>query len=302
MNSSAQAWIGAMRLRTLPLAASSILAGTALVSQVDWVLFVLTLLTCLSLQVLSNLANDYGDFAKGTDNEHRVGPQRALQSGVILEPQMRKALFANGAISLALGSGLLLYVYTKNNAVLPLLGLFVLGLGAIAAAVKYTVGNSAYGYKGLGDLFVMLFFGLVGVVGTAMLQRMAHYEASIQSSDLLPALSVGAFACMVLNLNNLRDHENDAKSGKLTLVVKLGFVAGKWYHFLLWLVAIIASVVWMLAFAQNSYQWTYVAVQIMVGLHLVKVFAELNPAKLDPFLKLVALGSFVSSLVMLLLS
>jgi 1,4-dihydroxy-2-naphthoate octaprenyltransferase len=134
------------------------------------------------------------------------------------------------------------------------------------------------------------------------LQRMSHYEASIQSSDLLPALSVGAFACMVLNLNNLRDHENDAKSGKLTLVVKLGFVAGKWYHFLLWLVAIIASVVWMLAFSQNSYQWTYVAVQFLVGLHLVRVFAELNPAKLDPLLKLVALGSFVSSLVMLLLS
>jgi 1,4-dihydroxy-2-naphthoate octaprenyltransferase len=302
MKPSVQSWIGAMRLRTLPLAASSILAGTALVSHVNWWLFVLTLLTCLSLQVLSNLANDYGDFSKGTDNEHRVGPERALQSGAISEPQMRRALFVNAALSLALGVGLLLFAYSKNRAALPLIGLFVMGLAAIAAAVKYTVGRSAYGYRGFGDLFVMVFFGFVGVLGTAMLQRLVHGETWIYTSDFLPALSVGSFACMVLNLNNLRDHVNDAQSGKMTLVVKLGFEGGKRYHFVLWTVAVLASGAWVIENAQSPYQWIYVVVQLVLGLHLIKVFAELNPAKLDPFLKLVAIGSFVSSLLMLLLA
>lgn len=302
MTTKSKAWIGAMRLRTLPLAASSILAGTAIVEQVDWLLFVLTLLTCLSLQVLSNLANDYGDFSKGTDNEKRVGPARAMQSGAIAEPQMRKALVINSVLSLALGLVMLAYVFVHNREVLPLLGLLVLGFGAIAAAIKYTVGKSAYGYKGFGDVFVFLFFGLVGVLGTAVLQRLMHGEEPLRATDIYPAISVGAFACMVLNLNNLRDHVNDKVSGKMTLVVKLGFFGGKLYHVVLWILAVGASCCWLVLADANGLQSVFLFVQLLVGVHLIRVLKETEPARLDSLLKVVALGSFVSSLLMLVLS
>jgi 1,4-dihydroxy-2-naphthoate octaprenyltransferase len=257
-----------------------------------WDVFILTLLTTLFLQILSNLANDYGDAVKGTDNENRIGPERAIQSGAISAAEMKKGIIVSAL--LALVSGLfLLYVAFKEVFDLQFLIFLILGLLSIAAAIKYTVGKGAYGYRALGDLFVFIFFGLVGVAGSYYLQVGEAFDWTI----LLLATVMGCFCVMVLNLNNMRDRLNDAKSGKRTLPVILGFKGAKYYHYGL---AIIAWVISGWLFGQpHLIPWSFMFLPLLLihGLHLVKVAKTQAPKEFDPELKKIALSAFLFSII-----
>ncbi|MGV3598370.1 MAG: 1,4-dihydroxy-2-naphthoate octaprenyltransferase [Bacteroidota bacterium] len=238
-------WLQAFRLRTLPLAIGAITMG-AFAANVAGVfradVYVLSLLTAILLQILSNLANDYGDYKKGTDNDKRVGPKRALQSGIISEKAMLNAVILFSIACLVCGL-LLLWVSFGTFGNWQTWVMFGVGLAAIAAAIKYTVGKSAYGYSGLGDVFVFVFFGLVSVGGTYFLMA-----KTVDAQLLLPATCFGCLAVGVLNINNLRDITNDKASNKITLAVRLGRVRTQYYHLLLLLVSINA----MFAFFRNN--------------------------------------------------
>lgn len=223
-------WMDAMRPRTLLLSLSGVMLGGFLAaSTASFHPFMLALaaLTAILLQILSNLANDYGDFKKGLDNPDRVGPQRVLQSGALTESQLRRGILLVGLLTLLSGGALLgmawFHLTWKELAVFALLG-----LAAIAAALLYTLGKRPYGYCGLGDLFCFLFFGWVAVAGTFYLAT-NHFAPEV----LLPATAMGFLSNAVLNINNLRDYENDKAHGKNTLVVRLGLRKAFIYHVIL---------------------------------------------------------------------
>ena len=180
-------------------------------------------LTAITLQILSNLANDYGDFKKGVDNVHRSGPERTLQSGAITERQMHIGIAITALLAFISGA-LLIFVFARLTWT-ELLVFAVMGVAAILAALLYTLGKRPYGYRGLGDLFCFLFFGWVAVVGTFYLATQ-----TIDFSILLPATALGCCSNAVLNINNMRDYENDKASGKNSLVVKMGLQKAFLYH------------------------------------------------------------------------
>lgn len=290
------AWIQAFRLRTLPLAFSCIFAGTGVaVAQGVWEprVFIFALATTLFLQVLSNLANDFGDSQNGADNEGRIGPKRSVQSGSISPSKMKRAIIINAILAFSSGATLIYFAFGKDN--FPALMLFlVIGLLAIAAAIKYTVGSSPYGYRGLGDFFVFLFFGIIGVSGVYYL-----YTEKLDPVIFLPAITVGSWASAVLNLNNLRDHENDAKVGKRTIVVKMGFNNARKYHLLLIVLG------WGAAIAYLSIHFNFFLLLSLLPMalhvpHLLKLFRTNDPAALDPELKKIALSTFAYSLILFL--
>lgn len=226
-------WLQAFRLRTLPLALGAITMGAFAANikgVLQWDIYVLCLVTAIFLQILSNLANDYGDFKKGTDNDQRKGPARALQSGIITEKAMLRAVVLFSILSLASGI-LLIWLGFKNFSSWQTFALLGIGIAAIAAAIKYTVGKSAYGYSGLGDIFVFIFFGLVSVGGTYFLST-----GSLDGWVLLPAICMGCLSVSVLNINNIRDIENDKASNKITVAVRLGRKKAKQYQLILFLV------------------------------------------------------------------
>lgn len=290
-----KAWISAARLRTLPLSVSGILVGSFYAfaqGHTNWAILGLSLLTTLGLQVLSNFANDYGDGVKGTDNENRIGPQRALQSGAITAPEMKRGIIITSVLTL-LSAVLLIYVsFGSENFVYSLI-FFFLGLAAIAAAIKYTVGASAYGYRGLGDLFVFIFFGLVSVIGCYFL-----YAKSVDKLLFLPAVSIGLLSVAVLNLNNMRDVVSDALSGKNTLVVKMGSSRAKAYHFIIILTALALTAIFAILYPFELRQYIFVIAYIPLLLHLKTVANNKEPRDLDPELKKVALSTFFLSILL----
>ncbi|MCP5206219.1 MAG: 1,4-dihydroxy-2-naphthoate octaprenyltransferase [Hahellaceae bacterium] len=221
-------WLTAMRLRTLPLALGSMAAGFAIVPAghpIDWTVAALTLGTMLLLQILSNIANDYGDGLSGVDNHQRQGPQRVLQGGMVTPKQLRTAISLLVLLSAISGGALLYLALPAWKEILVFLGI---GALSIVAAITYTVGKKPYGYVGLGDLSVLIFFGFVAVIGTAYLQSNQLFLL-----DLLPALSVGMLAVAVLNINNIRDIETDLQAGKRTMAARLGQRNALIYHCLL---------------------------------------------------------------------
>lgn len=289
-----RSWISAARLRTLPLSISGILVGTAIAANQGFFeieIFLLALATTLGLQVLSNFANDYGDFVKGTDNEDRVGPQRALQSGVISQTEMLYGIIGTAAITLFLAIALIYVSFAGENLVYAIF-FFLLGIACIAAAIKYTVGKSAYGYKGLGDLFVFVFFGIVGVFGSYFL-----YSKNLDWLVLLPACSIGFLSMAVLNLNNMRDREADAKAGKHTLVVKMGIKNAKIYHFSIIILAFILTALFTFFRFEKWTEYLFLLAAIPLLLHLRKVSKTKNPVLLDPELKVVALSTFLFAIL-----
>lgn len=237
-----------MRLRTLPLAISGVLMGSALanLNGIDGKssITLLALLTAICLQIISNLANDYGDFKKGTDNNNRIGNTRALQSGNITSKEMMVLIFLFVGMSLFFGLWLLNDAMEGNFNLAFLLFLF-LGIAAIVSAVKYTVGKNAYGYSGFGDLFVFVFFGLVSVFGVYLLHKKLIFDWSLDKYILLPAIAIGLLSTAVLNTNNIRDVDNDKASSKNTLVVKLGVNNARMYHWLLLLGALFCMFVFV---------------------------------------------------------
>lgn len=292
---NAKAWFEAARLRTLPLSVSGILVGSFYAfsqGMVNWSIFGFALLTTLGLQILSNFANDYGDGVKGTDNENRIGPQRAIQSGAITVKAMRKGIIVTSLLTLAAAITLIYLSFGKENLVYSLF-FFFLGLAAIAAAIKYTVGKSAYGYRGLGDLFVFIFFGLVSVLGCYFL-----FSKELDILILLPAISIGLLSVAVLNLNNMRDQVSDAMSGKNTLVVKLGPKRAKIYHYFIILTALFLTLLFAILYNFKPVQYLFLLGYIPFLLHIKTVSKNTVPRELDPELKKVALGTFLLSVLL----
>ena len=286
-------WIQAARLRTLPLSVSGILVGGSYAFYKGFennLLFILAILTTLSLQILSNFANDYGDGIKGTDNENRIGPKRAVQSGAISKNAMKKGIFITVLVTLALAISLIYVSFGYENLGYSLLFLG-LGIAAIVAALKYTIGNSAYGYRGLGDVFVFVFFGLVSVLGSNFLFTKTFYFWLV-----VPAVAIGLLSVAVLNLNNMRDIENDKNSNKNTIVVKMGFEKAKNYHFFLITAALLLLYIFGLSLTLRN------VVLILVGYIMVKhlkfVKEVTQPQTLDPELKKVALFTFLVSIIL----
>ena len=293
-------WIEAMRLRTLPLALSSVLAGSALVGHKNasfGVIVGLAVLTTVLLQILSNLANDYGDSQNGADNDGRIGPKRAVQAGIISPKSMFRAIIINAILAFLSGLALLWVSFGKGGHWLWLTGFLLLGLGAIAAAVKYTAGKNPYGYRGLGDLFVLLFFGLVGVAGTYVL-----HVGELSGAVFLPALAIGAFSTAVLNLNNLRDHQNDASAGKRTLVVIFGYSRARYYHLSLFVIAWSSLVAYLLWLAPSVWMALILVFLPLHVVHIKHVFSTTEPAKLDPELKKIALTTFGLAFILFVVS
>ena len=287
-------WISAARLRTLPLSISGIIVGTTIaVSEgvFNIIIFSLALATTLGLQVLSNFANDYGDGVKGTDNEDRVGPQRALQSGLITQKEMLQGIIITAIVTLLFAILLIYVAFGKENLGYALF-FFLLGIAAIAAAIKYTVGKSAYGYRGLGDVFVFIFFGLVAVYGSYFL-----YAHQWNWLVLLPAFSIGFLSMGVLNLNNMRDRASDEKAGKITLVVKLGAKRAKNYHYALILGAILCLVLFTVLNLESINDFLYLPAFIPLILHLKRVVENENATLLDPELKVLALSTFATAVL-----
>lgn len=290
-----KAWLQAARLRTLPLSVSGILVGSFYAySQglVNWGIISMALVTTLGLQVLSNFANDYGDGVKGTDNEHRIGPQRAIQSGAISAASMKRGIIITSLLTLA-AAILLIYLSFGSENFAYSLFFFLLGISAIAAAIKYTVGSSAYGYRGLGDLFVFIFFGLVSVIGCYFL-----FAKHIDPLIILPAISVGLLSVAVLNLNNMRDQQSDAMSGKNTLVVKMGPAKAKIYHYTIIITALLLALVLGVLSHFKPVQYIFLLAFVPFLIHLKTVAKNTVPRELDPELKKVALSTFLLSVLL----
>ncbi len=287
-------WIDASRPRTLPLAFSSTLLGSFLAYSdrpFKVPVLILALLTTLFLQILSNLANDYGDSMNGMDNEHRVGPKRSVQSGAIEAKAMLIAIVITSLLTLT--SGILLIAYGFDfNISAGFIVFFLLGLSALGAAIKYTVGSNPYGYSGFGDLFVYIFFGLTGVLGTYYL-----HTGTLNYILLLPASAVGLLSTAVLNLNNMRDIEGDARSGKRTLAVILGSQKAHRYHLALVAVAWICFLLYTILTFHSFIQLGYLITLPFFIIHLRKVFTTTPPAALDPQLRQLALATFATVLL-----
>lgn len=292
-----QAWIKAIRLRTLPLSLAGIILGSAIAFQlgkIDWKIFAFACITTILFQVLSNLANDLGDGMKGTDNDDRIGPIRAIQSGVISQQEMKVAVAVTAFLSL-ISAGALIVVSATGMTQEILIVYGILALLSIAAAITYTIGKKAYGYNGLGDLMVLIFFGLVSVLGVVSL-----YTKTFDWLHLLPALSIGLLSTAVLNLNNMRDYVSDSKANKRTLVVMMGLNLAKLYHALLILGGIIALAVFI-AQLKNPLLFIALIPGVILLLHLRQVMATQDPKAFDPELKKVALSTFGIALLYFIL-
>ncbi|MDN6279428.1 MAG: 1,4-dihydroxy-2-naphthoate octaprenyltransferase [Psychroflexus sp.] len=290
------AWISAARPRTLPLSVAGIMVGAAtaaLENSYNNLIFWLAIFTTLVLQILSNFANDYGDGVKGTDNHERLGPQRALQSGALTDKILKKGIIITIFICLISALALIYSAFGKDD-FLSSVFFFLLGLASIAAAIKYTVGNSAYGYRGLGDLFVFIFFGLVSVIGSNYLMT-----KSINFWLIFPATSIGLLSSAVLNLNNMRDENSDRNAHKNTLVVMLGKDKAKVYHFLLIGIAFLSLLIYAVFQFESWIQYFSFVGFIPLFIHLKKVASYTKPQTLDPELKKVALSTFAISILML---
>lgn len=285
-------WISAARPRTLPLALSSILMGSFLAAghqSFSWTIFALAVITTTCLQILSNFANDYGDTVSGVDSVERTVATRAVQTGAITREQMTKAIILMSVISFISGS-LLIYEGLKDTDSQTILAFFGLGVLAIIAAITYTVGKRPYGYMGLGDISVLIFFGWVGVLGTFYL-----HTHSLDWMNLLPASTCGLFAVGVLNINNIRDIESDIKTGKNSIPVRLGKPKAVIYHWFLLGGGFFCAVLYALL-KTSSFEWSHWLFIVIVPLLLkigIGVQKGQKPADIDPFLKVMALTTLL---------
>ncbi|MFL0683568.1 MAG: 1,4-dihydroxy-2-naphthoate polyprenyltransferase [Algoriphagus aquaeductus] len=286
-----EAWLHAVRLRTLPLALASILAGSFLAKWQDgfrWEILLLASLTTIFLQILSNLSNDYGDTVHGADSADRQGPVRAVQSGIITLAEMKRAMYLFGFLSLI--SGLLLIFFALEDWKLFLLFLG-LGIAAIWAAITYTSGSNPYGYAGLGDLSVFAFFGLTGVLGTYFLHTL-----SFESLAVWIAISLGCFSTAVLNINNIRDIESDEKAGKKSIPVRIGREKAVQYNWVLLIIGYLSLVLFALFSTQHFTLLAFLASPLMlkVGFGVQKAKTS---ERTDPFLKIMAISTLIWTLL-----
>lgn len=272
-------WFSTARPKTLPLALASILVGSALAawqSKFDWLTTLLALITTVLLQILSNFANDYGDHVKGSDTIERIGPLRAIQHGVINGKQLKIALIVVAFLSFLSGSILIGYAYQSWQDLLVFGGLGVL---AIVAAITYTIGKKPYGYLGLGDISVLIFFGFLAVLGTFYLQTHQLFP-----SLLLPALGCGLLSVAVLNINNLRDIYQDQKAGKNTLIVRIGRQNGRIYHIGLLSISLLSYLLFALIELTHWYNFLFLLATPLLVKHALFVYRHTDPVQLRPLL------------------
>lgn len=286
MNKPLANWLKAIRPHTLPLALSAAGMGNitaAFEDKPDLVIIVFSIITAMLLQILSNLSNDYGDFKHGVDNSERKGPQRSIQSGDISVEQMRRAIKLTLLLSLASGIFLLFYS-VRHIGWLAFFIMLAIGIGAIWAAHAYTASKNPYGYKGYGDIFVFIFFGLVAVAGTNFL-HFGHLKVNV----LIPACAVGFCSVGVLNLNNMRDMENDALSGKITFAVKLGWEKALWYHSIIIILAAILFFIY--SYMQFSFSWKLIfsLPLLLLFYHIYDIHSIKSHGELYPMLKKLSL-------------
>ncbi len=285
-------WIAAARLRTLPLAFSSIILGSCLAAasgNYSFSILILCLLTTLCYQVLSNYANDYGDGIKGTD-ANRIGEARAVASGQITASQMKNAVRIFAALSFVFGTWLSI-IATRDLHIAITFGFIGLGLLAIYAAITYTVGKRAYGYYGLGDLSVLIFFGIVGVVGSYFLQA-----KELDWLVFLPAGSVGLLAMGVLNLNNMRDMETDKQHGKNTLASMMGLKGAKIYHGFLIIIAFDMAYIYNVFTDASGWANLYFLSIPFLAMNLISVSKAQTSEDFEPLLKRLALSTLFFAL------
>jgi len=281
-------WLQAFRLRTLPLSLSCIAMGGFLASSAGafrWTIFGLCVLTTIFLQILSNLANDYGDSIHGADSADRKGPSRAVQSGVISAVSMRNAVVIFVLLCLVSGISLLWVAFGWEWR--ALLFFFGLGVLSILAAIAYTVGRKPYGYMGLGDISVLLFFGLVGVMGSYYL-----FTKRIDYVQLLPAFSCGLFSIGVLNVNNIRDIESDRKAGKFSIPVRIGRDKAVVYHWVLIVGGLLCGVLHAVLTYQTPWQFLFLLSAPLLVRNGLAVSRKPSH-ELDPYLKQMALSTLV---------
>lgn len=291
MLTQTKVWIRAARVRTLPLSVSGIIVGNALCvsnKEFSWMLFVLMLITAMSFQIISNFANDYGDGVKGTDNDQRIGPERVLQAGLLSRKTLKTGILISSSIALILATVLIIFAFGKDFWVYVLI-FFGLSIVSIWSAISYTVGTGAYGYRGLGDLFVLLFFGGLSVLGSYFIQL-----KTLHATAFLLALVIGLLSVGVLNLNNMRDLENDEAVGKRTFAVLLGTNNAKFYHVLLIGIAILLLLK-VFYFSALQYFWLPILIVFPLSFHLWVVIKNKLPKNLDPELKKVSLSTFLLS-------
>lgn len=289
-------WLSAFRLRTLPLSLSGIVIGSCFAAYngfFNLYVFILALLVTVSLQILSNLANDYGDGVKGTDNHTRIGPTRAIQSGEITPKQMRRALWVNVLVIVFL---VVLLLFKAFGYAYFMYTLFFFALGALAvyAAMKYTIGESAYGYRGLGDIYVFVFFGIVSVVGSYFL-----YTKQLDHIVVLPSLAVGLLSVGVLNLNNMRDIDSDKNANKITLAVKMGKQKSKIYHIIVVIGAMVMGVIFsILYYAASPWNFIFLISYVPLLVHVKKILEARSSSDFDPQLKVLSLSTFLFSVLL----
>ncbi len=287
MATSVKVWLSAFRLRTLPLALASIGMGSFLAAaagQFSWVIFGLCALTTVFLQILSNLANDYGDSIHGADSAERKGPQRAVQAGLISATQMRNAVVLFSALSLITGIGLL-FIALRGASLPTIATFFGLGILSIIAAITYTAGRKPYGYAGLGDISVLIFFGYVATLGTYYL-----YTHSFAWIHLLPAMATGLLSVGVLNVNNIRDIESDRAAGKFSIPVRIGRKNAVIYHWSLLMLAMACAIAYCLLTYHSPWQFLFLLVVPL----LIRIGRGVAlDSHVDPYLKQMALTTLV---------
>ena len=292
--SKVRAYITSFRLRTLPLSLSGVLLGSLLAASDGYfktTTFVWAMLTTVALQILSNLANEVGDLTKGTDNEHRLGPIRSAQSGALSMREMVQAMIVFGVIAIITGS-LLIYEAFRDLLNWKSIALFIAGGASIVAAVKYTVGKSAYGYRGLGDLFVFIFFGVVSVMGSYFAM-----SGVLPWICVLPAAAIGFLSSGVLNMNNIRDIENDSVCGKRTIPVILGIQGAKIYHFVITLLAVICLVLYSVLHPAGWTGYLFLLTLPLLAMHLKSVYWGEGRA-LDSQLKFLSITTLLIALLL----
>ena len=292
--SKVRAYITSFRLRTLPLSLSGVLLGSLLAASDGYfktTTFVWAMLTAVALQILSNLANEVGDLTKGTDNEHRLGPIRSAQSGALSMREMVQAMIVFGVIAIITGS-LLIYEAFRDLLNWKSIALFIAGGASIVAAVKYTVGKSAYGYRGLGDLFVFIFFGVVSVMGSYFAM-----SGVLPWICVLPAVAIGFLSSGVLNMNNIRDIENDSVCGKRTIPVILGIQGAKIYHFVITLLAVICLVLYSMLHSAGWTGYLFLLTLPLLVMHLKSVYRGEGRA-LDSQLKFLSITTLLIALLL----
>ena len=282
-----------MRLRTLPLSLSGILAGIFVAidnGHQNWPAIVMLVLTTICLQVLTNLSNELGDTLHETDTDDRQGMHYSLQDGTMTIPQMNRLILIFTILSCVFGT-MMIYFSFGTLLCLDSVIFFILGICAIWAARHYTLGDNPYGYRGLGDISVFIFFGLATTGG-------GYYLCSCDITYLyiwLLAAAIGCFSVAVLNVNNIRDMKSDART-RMTVAIRLGEHRARMYHTFLIALGWLLMLAYTTATFTSWMCWMYIVTLPLFIIHLRIVWTRQDKA-LDPMLPMLVISTFMMTIL-----